>query len=230
MNYKITIVDDDPEIIEIISVLLSSEGYKINTFTDPVLAAAHLEKDTDLYILDVMMPNLNGYQLAKKIREFSKAPILFLTAKSQDNDKALGFLSGGDDYLVKPFSFNELQMRIKALLRRYYDYSNRSFKKEEEYTFGPLTIVERKKEVLKNNQTIRLTDLEFQILIYLIQNRNQVLSLSQIYEAVWNEPAYYGIQNTVMVHIRNLRKKIEDDPQNPQIIKTLWGRGYYCEE
>lgn len=230
MDYKIAIVDDDPEIINIISVLLHSEGYQLQTFTDPQKACQSFEKDTDLFILDVMMPGLNGYELAKNIRETSKAPILFLTAKSQDNDKALGFLSGGDDYLIKPFSFNELQMRIKALLRRYYDYSNRSSKKEEEYTFGPLTIHQRKKEVIKNTKAIKLTDLEFQILTYLIQNRNQVLSLSQIYEAVWNEPAYYGIQNTVMVHIRNLRKKIEDDPQNPQIIKTLWGRGYYCEE
>ena len=175
---------------------------------------------------------MNGYQVCLLMREKTNAPILFLTAKGQESDNTLGFSSGGDDYLTKPFSYNELNARVKALLRRYHVYQG---KEKEISSIRKISIIENlevnqeHKEVKLNGKKLSLTDLEYEILDYLLLNRKQVISASQLFEAIWHENYYYGANNTIMVHIRNLRKKIEDDPQNPRIIKTVWGKGYYID-
>ncbi|TGY66253.1 response regulator transcription factor [Dubosiella muris] len=228
MAYTIMVVDDEPEIVHVIQVLMEGEGYSIVPCHSAQEALGHLGEAVDLFILDVRMPKMDGYQLCRKIREQSQAPVLFLTARGQENDKVMGFSSGGDDYLVKPFSYAELRMRVMALLRRAHEYA--SVPKNELIHYHDLVIDEKRRSVHKGAERIELTDLEYEILVFLVRHKNQVLALSQIYEGVWHEEAYYGVQNTVMVHMRNLCRKIEDDPKNPQLVKTLWGRGYYCEE
>lgn len=232
MNEKIMIVDDHEEIREVIHVLLTNEGYQIIEAKNGKEALELLNDEIDLIILDVMMPEMNGYQVCLLMREKTNAPILFLTAKGQESDKTLGFSSGGDDYLTKPFSYNELNARVKALLRRYRVYQG----KENEVPLTKKTLMidnleidQEHKEVKLNGKKLSLTDLEYEILNYLLLNRKQVISACQLFEAIWHENYYYGANNTIMVHIRNLRKKIEDDPQNPRIIKTLWGKGYYID-
>lgn len=231
MNEKIMVVDDDADIREVIEVLLSSEGYEIIMASNGKEALELINEDIDLIILDIMMPEMNGYQACIHLREKTNAPILFLTAKGQDSDKTLGFSSGGDDYLTKPFSYNELNGRVKALLRRYHVYQGKSVKKEEEtvYQSGDLKIDSRHRQAYLGKQKLELTDIEFDILEYLVINKRQVISPSQLFEAIWHEDYYYGANNTIMVHIRHLRQKIEEDPQNPIHIKTIWGKGYYCE-
>lgn len=224
---KILIADDNQEIREIVNVLLSSEGYEIIEATDGEDALLKA-KDVDLIILDIMMPKMNGYQSCMKIREFTNAPILFLSAKSMDSDKTLGFSSGGDDYLAKPFSYNELCARVKALLRRYQVYQGAN-KPVVTKTFGNITLDDENEKILVDHQEIELTDLEYQILYVLMTHYKQIFSAQHLYETVWKEPYYYNANNTIMVHIRNLRKKIEKDAQNPEHIKTIWGKGYRFE-
>lgn len=232
MNEKIMIVDDHEEIREVIHVLLTNEGYQIIEAKNGKEALELLNDEIDLIILDVMMPEMNGYQVCLLMREKTNAPILFLTAKGQESDKTLGFSSGGDDYLTKPFSYNELNARVKALLRRYRVYQgkeNEAPLTKKTLMIDNLEIDQEHKEVKLNGKKLSLTDLEYEILNYLLLNRKQVISACQLFEAIWHENYYYGANNTIMVHIRNLRKKIEDDPQNPRIIKTLWGKGYYID-
>lgn len=227
MKEKIMIVDDHEEIREVIQVLLSNEGYQVIEAQNGKEALELLDETIDLIILDVIMPEMNGYQVCLLAREKTNAPILFLTAKGQESDKTLGFSSGGDDYLTKPFSYNELNARVKALLRRYHVYQGKE--RHEENTIqiiGDLEINQSKKEVRRQGKKLALTDLEYEILGYLLLNRKQVISASQLFEAIWHENYYYGANNTIMVHIRNLRKKIEHDPH---IIKTVWGKGYYID-
>lgn len=236
-NPQILIVDDNPEIREIIHILLEGEGFHITEASEG-LAALKLIKKTpfDLIILDIMMPGLNGYQTCLEIRKSSNAPILFLSARTKDSDKTLGFSSGGDDYLAKPFSYNELISRSKALIRRYQVYKGKETQEAESppentglLLYQHLEINEEKEEVRASGRLIELTDTEYAVLHLLIKNRRQIFSASRLYEAVWNEPYYYGANNTVTVHIRNLRLKIEKDPKNPSIIKTVWGKGYRCD-
>lgn len=253
---RVLIVDDNPEIREIIHILLSGEGYELDEAKNGDEALAKTEKDAfDLIILDIMMPGMDGYHTCMEIRKKSNAPILFLSAKTQEGDKMLGFSSGGDDYLAKPFSYNELVSRAKALIRRYQVYKG----KNENITDGaaqPETIRERRRMPADGQQTfaggnilrlhdleinemsetvtrgghpVDLTDTEYEVLHLLVKNRRQIFSAERLYEAVWQEPYYYGANNTVMVHIRNLRRKIENDPKNPELIKTVWGRGYRCD-
>lgn len=232
MSNKILIVDDNPEIREVLNVLLSSEGYDVIEAKDGQEAIEMANDEIDLYILDIMMPLVNGYQACVEIRKKTNAPILFLTAKGQESDKTLGFSSGGDDYLSKPFSYNELTTRVKALLRRYYVYQGKNEKKEElddKIVYQKITIDSNNETVFLNDVQIELTYIEYQILYLLITNRKHIFSAQALYEQIWNEPYYYSANNTIMVHIRNLRKKIEDDPQNPHIIKTIWGKGYRCD-
>lgn len=231
MNEKIMIVDDDKDIREVIQVLLSSEGYNVIEASNGKEALELVDDDTDLIILDVMMPEMNGYQACVLLREKTKAPILFLTAKGQDSDKTLGFSSGGDDYLTKPFSYNELNGRVKALLRRYHVYQGKSTTQEKQiiYKTGNIEVNSAKRTASIDGEKLNLTDLEYNILEYLLMNKQQVISPSQLFEAIWHEEYYYGSNNTIMVHIRHLRQKIEKDPTNPEHIKTIWGKGYYCE-
>lgn len=227
----ILVVDDNPEIREIIRILLTGEGYEITEAADGIRALKELEHcDFDLIILDIMLPSMNGYEVCQKIREQSNAPILFLSARTTDSDKILGFSSGGDDYLAKPFSYSELLGRTKALIRRYHVYQGKEREEiSDSLSFGSLTIDTTHRQVLLNGQKIELTTTEYEMLNLLAQNRRQIFSAQRLYESVWNEPYYYGANNTVMVHIRNLRQKIEKDPKNPVLIRTAWGKGYFFE-
>ena len=229
---KILIVDDNPEIREIIEILLTGEGFETVQAKDGMTALKILNQiEFDLIILDIMMPGMNGYQTCLEIRKSSNAPILFLSARTKDSDKTLGFSSGGDDYLAKPFSYNELVSRVKALIRRYQVYKGKEIKEEPLQTihYHHLTIVEPEERVLRNGTIVELTDTEYRMLLLLIKQKGQIFSAERLYESIWNEPYYYGANNTVMVHIRNLRRKIEADPNNPQLIKTIWGKGYRCD-
>ena len=229
---KILVADDDEDIRDVIEILLNSEGYQVYKAKDGQEALEMMKENTfRLVILDIMMPGLNGYQACVEIRKYSMAPILFLSAKSQDSDQTLCFSSGGDDYMSKPFSYNELVSRVKALLRRYMVYKGdeNTVEASKALKVDDVMIDEQKRIVMVGDTEIDLTDIEFQLLVLLVKNRGQVFSAERLYETIWKESYYYSANNTVMVHMRNLRKKIEKDPQNPQIIKTIWGKGYRCD-
>lgn len=229
----ILVADDNSEIREIIKVLLSGEGYSVTEAKDGTDALTKIKKqEFDLIILDIMMPGMNGYETCQGIREQSNVPILFLSARTTDSDKILGFSSGGDDYLEKPFSYPELIGRAKALIRRYHVYRG----KEQQAVVPPKQISVRgllvdlqREEVFLEGKKIELTSTEYEMLRLLASNRRQVFSAQRLYESVWNDAWYYGANNTVMVHIRNLRQKIERDPKNPVFIKTVWGKGYHLD-
>lgn len=231
-NAHILIVDDNPEIREIIQILLSGEGFLTEEAKDGKTALDLLQTTCfDLIILDIMMPGLNGYQTCLEIRKITNAPILFLSAKTKDSDKTLGFSSGGDDYLAKPFSYSELISRVKALIRRYHIYKEKkeALPPQTTFQYRHLTIDEEKEEVLSDGKPLDLTDTEYRMLLLLVKNRKQLFSAERLYEAVWDEPYYYGANNTVTVHIRNLRRKVEMDPNHPTIVRTVWGKGYRCD-
>ncbi len=229
----ILVADDNPEIREIIKVLLSGEGYSVTEAKDGTDALTKIKKqEFDLIILDIMMPGMNGYETCQGIREQSNVPILFLSARTTDSDKILGFSSGGDDYLEKPFSYPELIGRAKALIRRYHVYRG----KEQQAVVPPKQISVRgllvdlqREEVFLEGKKIELTSTEYEMLRLLASNRRQIFSAQRLYESVWNDAWYYGANKTVMVHIRNLRQKIERDPKNPVFIKTVWGKGYHLD-
>ncbi|MBR1445407.1 MAG: response regulator transcription factor [Firmicutes bacterium] len=226
---KILIADDNPEIREVIGVLLKSEGYEVSEAADGNEAVEMAKQMPDLIILDVMMPGKDGFKACMDIRKITLAPILFLTAKTEDTDKTMGFSAGGDDYLVKPFSYSEILARVKALLRRCYVYKTDSRESDNIITIGSLSVNTDKKSVENDGEPVPLTDMEYNILKLLITNRRKVFSIEEIYENVWGKAYLRGDNNTVMVHIRRLRMKTEDDPQNPKYVKTVWGRGYMIE-
>ena len=229
----ILIVDDNPEIREIIQILLTGEGFQVHEAANGTQALSQLKENIfDLIILDIMMPGLNGYQTCVEMRKLTNAPILFLSARTQESDKTLGFSSGGDDYLAKPFSYAELVSRAKALIRRYQIYQGKPDQpaQHSKITYHQLTLDERTQEVTKYCVPVELTDTEYSILLLLLMHPGQIFSTEHLYESIWNEPYYYGANNVIMVHIRNLRRKIEDDPKNPTLIKTVWGRGYRCDK
>lgn len=230
----ILIADDNPEIREIIKVLLTGEGFLVTEAKDGAQALSKLEEqEFDLIILDIMMPGMNGYETCQCIRKINNAPILFLSARTTDSDKLLGFSSGGDDYLGKPFSYPELIGRAKALIRRYHVYQGKENQIKEDtggqIVLRGLTIDLEREEVFLDGKKIELTGTEYDMLKLLASNRRQIFSAQRLYEAVWDDPWYYGANNTVMVHIRNLRQKLEKDPKNPVFIKTSWGKGYHFE-
>ena len=230
----ILIVDDNPEIHEIIIVLLTGEGFLATEAKDGPNALKELEsRQFDLIILDIMMPGMNGYETCQSIREISNAPILFLSARTTDSDKLLGFSSGGDDYLEKPFSYAELLGRVKAQIRRYQVYQGKE-RQPSSASLGQvscrgLTVDLEQELVTLDGTPVELTGTEYEMLKLLATNRRQIFSANRLYEAIWNEPYYYGASNTVMVHIRNLRQKIEPDPKKPAFIKTAWGKGYHFD-
>lgn len=233
-TFRILVVDDNPEIREIIQILLHNEGYQTVEAADGASALHQLNiQSFDLIILDIMMPGLNGYQTCTEIRKISNAPILFLSARTQDGDKMLGFSSGGDDYLTKPFSYSELTLRVKALIRRYHVYqgdgASDSARPAQVIRYHAFEIHPDTREVYRSGKLLDLTDTESAIFVLLTTHRHQIFSAEHLYESVWEEPYYYGANNTIMVHIRNLRRKIEEDPKNPILIKTIWGKGYRCD-
>ena len=230
MKYKILFADDDPEIREVVGILLGSEGYTVIEASNGNEAIDKMDNSIDLVILDVMMPEMSGFLACAEIRRTSTVPILFLTAKSQESDKLMGFSAGGDDYLVKPFSYTDLTIRVKAMLRRSYVYTAKESDIDNDYIFVNNLAVNRKfNDVYKEDVEIILTDIEYRILLLLAENKHKIFSAKNIYESVWEEPYFYQSNNTVMVHIRNLRKKLEEDPQNPKYIINVWGRGYRVE-
>lgn len=222
---KVLIVDDEPDIREILELLLNSDGYEVFSSADGENAIKLLRENPsiDLIILDVMMPHEDGISVLKKIREFSKIPALFLTARIQESDKAEAYASGGDDYLTKPFSQNELLMKVNSLIRRYRDYSGKTVESSEA---DGIIIDENSKKAFKSGVQLNLTDTEYDMLKFFVENRGKPVDTKTLYEAVWDEKYMASAQNTIMVHILNLRKKIEDDHTNPVFLKTIWGKGY----
>lgn len=194
---------------------------------------AHVIHAVDLVILDIMLPGISGLKVCEELRKISNVPVLFLTARSQESDKTLGLLAGGDDYLVKPFSYSELIARVKAQLRRYCVYRGKkqsmALDMDQILTSGRLRIALDRNEVWKDGQPLDLTEIEYKILLLLIQYPHRIFSTQMIYERVWEETYTYSANSTIMVHIRKLRTKIKDDPQNPVFIKNVWGKGYRYE-
>ena len=233
MGHTIYLADDEKSIRELLHSFLTSDGYAVRSFeSGDALLEAFRQEPAELVILDIMMPGLNGYQTCVEMRKLTNAPILFLSARTLESDKTLGFSSGGDDYLAKPFSYAELVSRAKALIRRYQIYQGKPDQpaQHSKITYHQLTLDERTQEVTKYGVPVELTDTEYSILLLLLTHPGQIFPTEHLYESIWNEPYYYGANNVIMVHIRNLRRKIEDDPKNPTLIKTVWGRGYRCDK
>ena len=227
-SINILVVDDEAEIRKIVRLLLQSKGYSVCEAPDGASALELVKaNEYDLIIMDIMMPRMTGVEAVSAIREKSTVPVLFLTAKSLDGDKMRAFESGGDDYLVKPFSYAELIMRVEALLRRYRVYRGKSG--DDEHTVMLPCNVEidvSERIVRKNGETVPLRDKESAMLFYLFERRGQTVDSIELYEAVWEEKAMSTSANNIMVNMLSLRKKLEDDPSNPKIIKTVWGKGY----
>lgn len=228
---RILIVDDDPNIREVLSVLLGSEGYSVDQAEDGEEALKKVDEDKriDLVILDIMMPGLSGVEVCGYIRKKSPVPVLFLTAKSQDQDKVEAYTEGGDDYLVKPFSQTELLMKVKSLLRRYREYQGKSLPKAVPTIGGNISVDTKTRSALKGDKKIALTDKEFDILQFFMEHKSEIVENKDLYEGVWGEKYLPSAGNTIMVHVLNLRKKLEEDVNNPKIIKTVWGKGYKVE-
>lgn len=223
----ILIIEDDGDIREGVRILLESEGYQVEEARDGRAGLALLTEETDLVILDVMMPGMSGIKTCEEIRKVSYVPVLFLTAKSQESDKLIGLMVGGDDYLPKPFSYSELLGRVKALLRRYRVYSGKGGGYGERYLeLSKIRINTEFNEVSIDGEAVYLSETEYHILLLLMQYPRKIFSAKNLYESIWEEPYFYSCNGTVMVHIRKLRLKIEKDPQNPQYIRTVWGKGY----
>ena len=225
----ILIVDDEKEICDLIEIYLKNEGYQVYKAGNGIEALDILEKvNVQLVILDLMMPKMDGIQACLKIRDERHMPIIMLSAKSQDMDKILGLSSGADDYVTKPFNPLELLARVKSQLRRYTQFNKDRVNKEGEIEIDDLLINTATHEVKVDGRDIKLTPREFAILELLARHRGIVFSNEKIYETVWNEP-FYESDNTVMVHIRKIREKIEENPRKPRFIKTVWGVGYKIE-
>ncbi len=229
MSDKILIVDDDREIRDVLRILLTGEGLEVAEASGGLEALQYLEDHpggVDLVILDVMMEGLSGYHVCLQLREKWNVPVLFLTAKSRDSDLTMGYSSGGDDYLVKPFSYPELLARVKGLLRRYQVYRGKPEAAAEEAEWCGLRVGLSSNMVWRSDREIDLTDTEWRILRLLVQHHGKIFSMENLYESVWQEPYFPSSANTVMVHIRRLREKVESDPRHPEYIKTIWGKGY----
>lgn len=222
----ILVADDDREIREIVSLLLSSEGYAVLTAADGMEAAQLANPDIDLYLLDVDMPGQSGIMAAAQIRRQFETPIVFLTAYSGESDKVMGFSVGADDYVVKPFSTAEFLMRIRAILRRSATFSAPK-QQENRLAIGDAILDLDSQSVMKGSERIALTYTEFKILELLAKNRGKIFSLGNIYQCIWNDNAVGN--DAIMVHIKNIRKKLGDSSRNPSYIKTAWGKGYYVD-
>lgn len=228
---EILVCDDDKEIVEAIEIYLTQEGHHILKAYDGEQAIRVLQNHpVDLLIIDVMMPKLDGIRATLKIREKKNMPIIILSAKSEDADKILGLNVGADDYMTKPFNPLELTARVKSQLRRYTQLGSTIDKSNQAvYAVGGLSIDDEQKEVTVDGEPVRLTPIEYNILLLLVKNQGKVFSIDQIYESIWNEDAI-GVDNTVAVHIRHIREKIEINPKEPRYLKVVWGVGYKIEK
>jgi len=224
---KILVVDDDKDIRNVLTLLLRDK-YEVSTVDSGKAAVEFItaEPKTDLIILDVMMPEMDGFETCEKIRAVSNVPVLFLTAKSSERDRLTAYGIGGDDFLSKPFSQSELLIKVSALLRRYKEYRG---KPESALEIENLEIDFANHSVCSSGKPVALTDTEYAILEYLIKNRGTTVAAPKLYEAVWQEKYLPGSSNTVMVHVLNLRRKIEENASNPKILRTIWGKGYQID-
>ena len=227
---NILVCDDDREIVDAIEIYLSQDGYKIFKAYDGAQAIELLKKeDIQLLIMDIMMPKLDGIRATLKIRENSSIPIIILSAKSEDTDKILGLNIGADDYITKPFNPLELAARVKSNLRRYTSLGSLNAENKAVFRVGGLIINDDTKQVTVDGETVKMTPIEYNILLLLVKNQGRVLSIDQIYESIWNEDAI-GADNTVAVHIRHIREKIEINPKDPRYLKVVWGVGYKIDK
>ncbi|MCM1063409.1 MAG: response regulator transcription factor [Eubacterium sp.] len=228
---NILVCDDDKEIVDAIEIYLSQDGYRIFKAYDGEQAIEVMKKeDIQLLIMDIMMPKLDGIRATLKIREYSSIPIIILSAKSEDTDKILGLNIGADDYITKPFNPLELAARVKSNLRRYTSLGSLSTADNKAiYQVGGLVINDETKQVTVDDEPVKMTPIEYNILLLLVKNQGKVFSIDQIYESIWNENAI-GADNTVAVHIRHIREKIEINPREPKYLKVVWGVGYKIDK
>ncbi len=227
---NILVCDDDHEIVDAIEIYLIQEGYQVFKAYDGIEALEILKKnEIQLLIIDIMMPRLDGIHAIMKIRESSSIPIIILSAKTEDPDKILGLNVGADDYLPKPFNPLELVARVKSQLRRYTKLGNMPQQSQAIFSVGGLVMNDDTKEVIVDDVPVKLTPIEYNILLLLVKNQGRVFSIDQIYEKIWNEQAI-GADNTVAVHIRHIREKIEINPREPRYLKVVWGVGYKVDK
>ena len=227
---NILVCDDDRESVDAIEIYLSQDGYKIYKAYDGEQALQILDKeDIHLLIMDIMMPKLDGIRATLKIREYSSIPIIILSAKSEDTDKILGLNIGADDYICKPFNPLELVARVKSNLRRYTSLGSLTGENKAIYQVGGLILNDDTKQVTVDDEPVKMTPIEYNILLLLMKNQGRVFSINQIYESIWNEDAI-GADNTVAVHIRHIREKIEINPKEPRYLKVVWGVGYKIDK
>lgn len=225
---QIIVCDDDIDINESIAISLKHDGYKvIKCFNGKEAIDALNKNHIDLMIMDIMMPGEDGIKTVERIREISDVPVIFLSAKSEINDKVLGLNIGGDDYMTKPFEMVELKARINSIIKRSTATIEKTEKKE--YKIGNIKVDQDTKTVTIRNKLVKFTPIEYKILVYFIKNAGKVLSSNDIYKEVWNESEAYNIENTIAVHIRHIREKIEKDSREPKYIKVVWGIGYKME-
>lgn len=223
---RVLVCDDDREIVDAIEIYLEQDGFEVEKAYDGEEAIVALKNSNiDLMIIDVMMPKLDGIRATLQIRKESSIPIIILSAKTEDADKILGLNVGADDYMTKPFNPLELVARVKSQLRRYTQLSNQTTPEENVYEAGGLVIQDDLKKVTIDGEEVKLTPIEYNILLLLLKNKGKVYSINQIYENIWNEEAI-GADNTVAVHIRHIREKIEINPKEPRYLKVVWGVGY----
>ena len=229
-DLNVLVVDDDREIVNVIEIYLKNEGLNVLKAYDGIQAIQQLrENEIHLILMDIMMPKLDGIQTTLKIREQNQIPIILVSAKGEDTDKIIGLNLGADDYIVKPFNPLELVARVKSQLRRYVTFSGLFGERADVLQCDGLVINNTTKEVLVDGEPVRLTPIEYKILHLLMQNQGRVFSIDEIYEKVWNEPSF-NAENTVAVHIRRIREKIEFDPKKPKYLKVVWGLGYKIEK
>ena len=231
--YNILVVDDDKEIVESIEIFLINEGFNIYKAYNGLEALDVLvNRDVHLILMDIMMPKLDGIKATIKIREEKNIPIILVSAKSEDTDKIMGLNIGADDYITKPFNLLELIARVKSNLRRYVtlgNYNSENINNNELLRSGGLELNTSTKEVKVDGQFVKVTPIEFKILNLLLANKGRVFSIDEIYERVWNEESF-NVENTVAVHIRRIREKIEINPKEPRYLKVVWGVGYKIEK
>lgn len=226
----ILVCDDDKEIVEAIEIYLMQEGYDVEKAYDGIQAVEIMKnKKIDLMIIDVMMPKIDGIRATLQIRKESRVPIIILSAKTEDADKILGLNVGADDYVTKPFNPLELVARVKSQLRRYTTLSSNDAAGDKVYEAGDLLVNDDLKKVTVDGEEVKLTPIEYNILLLLLKNKGKVYSINEIYESIWNEEAI-GADNTVAVHIRHIREKIEINPKEPRYLKVVWGVGYKIED
>lgn len=232
MDTRILVVDDEKTITDLVGIYLRNEGYQVTlAYTGADAAREILTNEFDLAVLDIMLPDIDGFELLRTIRAEHTYPVIMLTARDSQNDKIEGLALGADDYVVKPFRPLELVARVKAQLRRYMSYGSRGQAEEDAaiISFNGLVINRDARSVTVDERPVRLTPLEYSILLYLAENRGRVVPVGDLFRAVWDEEFMSSSNNTVMVHIRHLREKIGDDAQNPRFIKNIWGVGYTIE-